>query len=190
MPNILTPVARLVAGSVTKPNDKDFQGNPLTTKTGPNAGQPRIEYFFAVAIAKQGEQHWAETAWGQEIWNTGHSGFAHGEAQRPDFSWKVDDGDSQIPNRRGVAPCSKEGYPGHWILKFSSGYAPGLYQLDAQNQAQQLVDPDAIKTGYFVQVAGTVEANNNPGNPGVYLNHNMVCLIAYGDVIVSGTNRS
>lgn len=183
MPNILTPIGRLVAGSVYTANDKDYQGNPLTIKTGPNMGQPRIEYFFALAIPKQGERHWAETPWGNLIWTVGHQAFPHGEAQRPDFSWKIIDGDSTIPNKRNVTPVSKPGYAGHWVLNFSSSFAPKLYNA---NGTQQLVEPNAIQPGYYIQVAGTVDGNKNSANPGVYLNHSMVALAAYGEVINLG----
>ena len=184
MTNLLTPVGRMVAGSMYKPNTTDYQGNPLTIKTGPNAGQPRQEYFFAIAIAKAGEQHWSQTEWGQVIAQAGFSGFPNGEAQnRQDFAWKITDGDSQQPNRNNVAPCSKEGYPGHWVLGFSSSFAPKLYNADG---TQQLTEPDAIKCGYFIQVSGSVEANGNTNNPGVYLNHNMVALAGYGEEIHTG----
>lgn len=187
MPAILTPIGRLVAGSLYNANTTDWQGAPLVVKTGPNAGQPRTEYFFAVAIQKGQEQHWSQTPWGQEIYNAAVGGFPNGEPQRPDFAWKITDGDSQVPNKRGVAPFSKEGYAGHWVLSFSSGFQPKLYNADG---TQQIVEPDAIKTGYFVQISGTVESNKNPGNPGVYLNHNLVALAGYGPEISSGPDAA
>ena len=184
MANLLTPVGRMVAGSMYNPNTTDYQGNPLTTKTGPNAGQPRQEYFFAVAIQKGQEQHWSQTEWGQIISQVGFAGFPNGEAQnRQDFAWKITDGDSTTPNRNNVAPCSKEGYPGHWVLAFSSSFAPRLYNGDG---TQQLTDVDAIKNGYYIQVSGSVEANGNTNNPGIYLNHSMVALAGYGEEIHSG----
>lgn len=187
MAQITTPVGRLVAGSVYKANTTDWQGNPLTVKTGPNAGQPKVEYFFALAIPKAGEQHWAHTEWGSVIYQAGLAGFPNGEPQRVDFAWKITDGDSQVPNKRNVTPVSKEGYAGHWVLGFSSGYAPKLYTMVGGLQAPaQLLEPEAIQNGYYVQISGSVEPNGNPGNPGVYLNHNMVCLQGYGEQIVSG----
>lgn len=185
MANLLLPVGRMVAGSVYKPNDKDFQGNQLTIKSGPNAGKPRIDYFIAVAIPKTAvdKDHWANSQWGQIIWAAGHQGFPNGEAQRPDFAWKVEDGDSRVPNRRGIAPCTKEGYPGHWVVKLSSGFAPRLVNA---NGTEQLVQPDAIKCGYYIQVYGTVDANGTPMNPGVFINHQIVALAGYGPEIING----
>ncbi len=187
MANLLLPVGRMVAGSMYKPNDKDFEGKTLVVKSGPNVGKPRLDYFFAVAIKKGQERHWAETPWGQVIWVAGHTGFPNGEAQRPTFSWKVDDGDSTIPNRRNVIPNTKEGYAGHWVVKCSSGYPPRIYNA---NGTQQLLEPDAVKCGYFIQMAGTVDANGSVGNPGVYINHSMVALAGYGPEIVSGPDAS
>jgi hypothetical protein len=191
MPNILTPVGRLVAGSLYNPNTTDWQGNQLVTKTGPNKGQPRQEFFFALAIPKGQEQHWAQTEWGNVIYQAGAAAFPNGEYGRQDFAWKITDGDSQVPNRVGKTPASKPGYPGHWVLAFSSAFAPGLYTMVGGLQApQQLVEPNAIQLGYYIQVAGSVEGNNQPGNPGVYLNHSMVCLQAYGEVIHTGPDAA
>ena len=183
MTDILTPVGRMVAGSMYKANDKDFKGNPLIIKSGPNKGQPRTEYFFALAIQKGQEQHWSQTEWGMKIYETGVQGFPNGQYQYEDFAWKVTDGDSQKPNKRGVAPCAKEGYPGHWVLSFSSSFPPNLYNADG---SQRLMELDAIKNGYYIQVFGTVASNNTPDNAGVYLNHSMVALAGYGPEIHSG----
>ena len=46
-----------------------------------------------------------------------------------------------------------------------------------------IADEGAVKLGYYIQVAGSVDANNNLQNPGVYLNHRMVAL--QGDTCVS-----
>ena len=59
--NIVTPVGRLVMGSLYKPSTKDADGNPLVYKTGLKAGQARSNYFLALAIPKTGEGHWKHT---------------------------------------------------------------------------------------------------------------------------------
>ena len=76
--SLLTPIGRMVAGSMYKPNDKAFDGSPLVVKSGPNAGQPRVEYYFGLAIPKGSEQHWSQTEWGQLIYNAGVQGFPGG----------------------------------------------------------------------------------------------------------------
>lgn len=183
-PNITSPVGRIVMGNLYDPSATDAEGKPLVVKTGPNAGQPRVNYFFALAIQKGAEPHWAHTPWGQIIWNVGN--LAHPQAaQSPAFAWKVEDGDSQIPNKKGRKPCDNEGWKGHWILKFSGGYAPKVYQQEGGGYVQ-VMQKDFCKPGYFVEVAFSVEGNGSTSQPGVYLNHSMVCFRAYGQEITFG----
>lgn len=181
--NLLTPTGRLLAGSLYKPQTTDADGKPLVIKNGANAGQPTQRFFFALGIKKGAESHWAETPWGAIIWQTGHAAFPQGQAQSPTFAWKVVDGDSQVPNTKGVKPASREGYPGHWVLSFSSSYAPRVFN---SNGSAPIPEVDAVKLGYFVQVAGSVDGNDSPMKPGVYLNHSMVALQGYGPEIVVG----
>lgn len=188
--NITTPVGRLVQGSLTKPNEKDAEGRPLVFKNGPNAGQPRVDWFIAIAIAKgaeaaHGPYGWMATEWGAKIRQVGESFLAHA-AQLPGFAWKVTDGDSQVPNKNGRKPCDQEGHPGHWVLKFSGGYAPKCYTLTGGATQPQAADGTAINPGDFVQVNFDVEPNGSASQPGVYLNHRMVCLLAYGQRITTG----
>ena len=177
-----TPVGRIVAGSLYKANDKSFDGGQLVTKSGANAGKPRVEFFFALAIAKGAEKHWAETEWGKIIWAKGHQFMANAGNMGRNFAWKVKDGDSAEPDKKGYAWNQKEGYAGHWVLHFSSGFAPKVYNKDG---SALILEPDAVKPGYFVQVHGSVNGNSNTQNPGVFLNHSLVSLQAYGAEIVS-----
>lgn len=184
--NITFPVGRLVQGSLYDPSTQDANGNPLTTKTGANAGQPRVDYWFRLAIPKGAEGHWANTPWGQQIWQIGHAAFPQ-VASAPGFSWKVEDGDDATPNiqRKGRRNCDAEGWPGHWIIKFSGGFAPKVYRAEGAGWAQ-IMEKDAVKPGYWIEVAGSVDSNNNAQKPGVYVNHSMVCFRGYGPEIVFG----
>lgn len=184
--SITSPVGRIVEGSLYKAFDKDFDGKPLTVKTGPNAGQPRVQYFFSLAIEKKGEDHWAKTEWGQQILNVGAAAFP-GAYQRPDFAWKIIDGDSQVPNKRNTKPADKEGHRGHWIIRLSSGFAPKVVRLENGIYMDEKT-VDYVKPGYFVQASFKVEGNGNQNNPGVYLNIEYVCFRAYGDEISFGPN--
>ena len=179
-----TPVGRIVMGSLYKPNTTDAEGKPLVVKSGPNAGQPRTNYFFALAIPKGQERAWHETAWGQLIVGVGYAAFPQA-AQSPSFAWKIEDGDSAIPNKNGRKPCENEGWKGNWILKFSGGFAPKVYRQDG-GAFVQVMEPDFVKPGYFAQVAATVDGNGSTSQPGVYLNHQMVCFSAYGPEIFFG----
>ena len=179
--SIRFPTGRLVQGSLYKAQDKDLDGRPLTIKNGPNAGKPTVKYYFAVAYEKKGTTHWAQTDWGKEIWETGHAAFPRGEAQSPSFAWKITDGDSPVPNKRGRKPCDQEGFPGHWVVGYSSSYAPKIVTSDG---SAPIIEPNLVKLGHFVQVFANVSGNENGTNPGVYINHNFV---AYRSVGVEST---
>lgn len=183
--SVLFPVGRLVQGSCYKPQEKDQQGNPLVVKTGPNAGQATKKWFFAVAFPKAASDngHWANTEWGKQIWAVGHGGFPGGQAQSPSFAWKVEDGDSAIPNKNGRKNSEREGFPGNWVVNFSSGFAPKIFNSDG---SMPVLEPDAVKLGHYVQVLGTVAPNNNAQNPGVYVNHSLVAHSGYGQEIFTG----
>lgn len=187
--SLTSPVGRIVMGSLYVPNTTDADGNPLVVKSGPNIGQPRSNYFFALAIPKNpGETHWANTAWGQQIWALGHQTFPQA-AQAADFSWKIIDGDSQVPGKLfkgkpGKKPCENEGWPGHWVVKFSGGFAPKVYRQEGAGFVA--AEPDFVKLGYFAEVNFEVEGNGSQSSPGVYINHRMVAFRAYGPEIVIG----
>jgi hypothetical protein len=185
--NILFPVGRLVMGSLYKPRNQDAEGKPLVIKNGPDAGKPRVDYFVAVAIPKNpGEQAWHQTAWGQQILAAGAAAFPQAY-QSPSFAWKVEDGDSQIPNKKGRKNVDNEGWRGSWVVKFSGGYAPKIVTADG---SQQITEPDAVKLGYYVQVYGNVAGNGSVSQPGVYVNHNAIALAAYGPEISVGLDTT
>jgi hypothetical protein len=183
--DLLTPVGRLVQGSLYNGATTDAENRPLVYKTGPNIGQPRVNYWFSIAVPKKGEQHWNQTEWGAKIWNVGQSGFPSGAANSPNFAWKIIDGDSQIPNTQGNKPCDNEGFSGNWILKFSGSFAPSLFN---ENGTLPLTEPNAIQLGDFIQVYGYVEDNKSTQQPGVYLNHSMIARAGYGQRIIAGAD--
>ena len=122
-----TPTGRMVGGSLYRPKTTNSKGEPLVVKTGPNKGQPTQRFDIAIALPKTpGLTHWSQEAWGTPIWNMGHAEYRNGEAQRPDFAWKITDGDSTIPNTKGRKPCDQTGYPGHWVIWMSSMQAPKI----------------------------------------------------------------
>jgi len=183
--DLLTPVGRLVLGSLYTGATTDAEGRPLVYKSGPSMGQPRVNYWFNVAIAKSNESHWNQTEWGGKIWNVGQTGFPNGQANSPLFAWKIIDGDSNIPNTQGNKPCDNEGFPGHWILKFSGSFAPSLHN---ENGTAVLIEPNAIQLGDYVQVYAYVEDNKSTQTPGIYLNPSMVARSGFGKRIVSGAD--
>lgn len=173
MSTFTTPIGRIVQGSVLTPKTKDMAGKPLTTRSG----EQRVEYFLALAVPKRDAQELVD-----QIHKQANEDFAKGEPDLPNFAWKFVDGDSTTPNRSGKRPCDKEGYPGHIVFKFSTGFAPKLYD----ETIQEIIDPTRIKTGDFVRVAGSVRGNDNSQYPGVYLSHSMVQFVREGDPILVG----
>lgn len=184
--NLLTPSGRLVQGNLYKANTTDAEGKPLINKSGPSAGQPRVEYYFAIAIPKGAEAHWSQTQWGQEIVKVGAVDFPQAH-QAPTFAWKVKDGDSTVPNRKGKRPCDSPGFARCWVLGFSSGYPPKIFR-EAGTVA--FPDADGVKLGDWIQVAGTVAGNGSQSQPGVFLNHNMVNFNSFGERIVTGPDAA
>lgn len=177
---ILFPVGRMVGGSLSKLfQATDSKGNGKL-KAGTN--EPLMRLNFGVAFAKGQETHWAQTLWGKDIWEEAAAGFPGGEYNAPTFAFKVIDGDSQIPNKKGKKPCDKEGYPGHWVVWFGQSWM--CKKVDATG-ATELTDPEAIKPGYFVQVWAECLGNKSTESPGVYLNPKAAALSGYGTPIAT-----
>lgn len=183
-----TTVGRLVGGSIYEPKTRDSKGELLVVKNGPNKGQPRPTYDFAMAIAKiPGQAHWATHPFFAPIWAFTHAQYPQGQAQAPSFSWKVTDGDSTVPNKSLKKPCDNEGYPEHWIIWFSSSTPSTVWDA---NGVAQITEPGAIKLGSYIQVQGDVTPNNSTESPGIYWNHFRVAYSAWGPEISYGPTVS
>lgn len=179
---ILLPVGRMIGGSLYTPQAKmDNFGKP---KLDPQ-GKPMTGFNFGVAIAKTpGHTHWSQSEWGAKIRGIGVAAF-QAMADNPSFAWKIIDGDSAIPNKKGRKPCEQEGYPGSWVLWFSQSWAPKLCTADG---SAELTQPDAVMPGDWVQVYASVKSNAPSPTPGVYLNPLAVALVGYhqlGRIVVS-----
>jgi hypothetical protein len=193
--SFVTCVGRLVGGSLTKPKTKDSKGNQMVVKTGANKGKETQKYDFAVAFPKNGLAHWNQLSaqtpkgvdyFGKTIFDVANTAFPGGITNRPDFAWKITDGDSTVPNKRQNRPCDQEGYPGHWVFWFSTAYAPKCF--DAKGTTE--IPNDAIKLGHYVQVMGEVDTNEQTDNPGIYLNHRYVAHSGFGPEITVGPDAS
>lgn len=184
--DVTFPPGRLVQGSLYNLNDKDWQGKPLTIKTGPNAGQPTKRSFIAVAIPKTpGAAHWANEPWGAPIWALGHAAFPKGEAQAPSFAWKIEDGDSVVPNKKGRKNADSEGFPGHWVVNISSSFLPKVVTA----AGDPFETPDAVKLGYWVRALVRIAGNGQAGgNAGLYINPTAVVYVGVDKEIQTGPN--
>jgi hypothetical protein len=70
---------------------------------------------------------------------------------------------------------------------FSGGTAPRVFNA---NGTQLILEKDAVKPGYYVQVFGNAVDNKPSASPGLYINHSMVAFAAYGQEIISGPDVS
>lgn len=181
-----SPVGRLVQGDCFTPQTTDQQGNPRVVKTGPNAGQPNPQYFIAVAFAKNDPNFPAFYAlFDQEARESFPALFPNGgQCVHPQFAWKIIDGDGV--DSSGKPNSAKEGFAGHWIVRFSSGFAPKCFHAGHYQPHEQITDPLQLRRGYYVRVNGTIQGNNNAQRPGLFVNLNLVELSGYGQEIISG----
>lgn len=181
---ITLPPGRLVGGDLYTPNDKDAEGNPLTIKSGPNQGGKRVDYFAAYAIPKTPGKQWWEEQWGLTIYQTGATAFPQ-QCQSPKFAWKVEDGDSTVPNGKGKIPRERPGYAGHWIVKMSSGFQSPIYQAQSGQWVQQNTK-DFVQPGDYIQAEITINGNGSQQQPGVFINHTQFAFLGHGQRIVLG----
>jgi len=192
--DFVTPIGRLVSGDPFEKQTKDQQGNPMTVKTGPNAGQATQRYFVGLAFNK------TDVSFGElyaKMDAAARAGFPHlfngppGQDGRPtctrqDFAWKITDGDGF--DSEGKPNRDKIGYAGCWVVRFTSSYAPKVYfegRYAPQDQISE-ANRQAVRRGYYGRVVGTMQANGNAQKPGLYLNLNAFILSGLGEEIKGG----
>ncbi len=187
-------VGRFVQGDLFVPQTKNKMGQPLMTQSG----QPTQRYMISVAFPKvvNGQPN-ADFA---RIWavveSAARSGFpALGNIIPPwdpasRFSWKIADGDGIDGD--GKPNSVKPGFAGHWVVKFSSSFAPKVFYAGRYAPHEQITDSKSVPRGYYVAVSGSVEGNDNPQKPGVYMNLSMVALVggSPSDIIHSGPDAA
>jgi len=164
---LTSPVGHFIMGDAFTGSDKDHQGRPRLDQNQ----QPKMQWFMALAIPKN------DPGW-EDLWNqitaVGQRDFPNGDWQRPDFAWKVADGDSKYPDRPECRGC--------YVVRLSSGFAPTVWNP----QNQQIVDAAQCKRGDYVRCYISMRGNDDRNKPGVYLNHQMVQVCGYGEAINSG----
>ena len=194
-----SPVGRFVQGDLANAQATDQQGAPRIFKSGPKAGQPNPQYFIAVAYKKtfttvQDEIN-QQTEFGQfaaVLDAQARGDWPHlfptpgAPCVNPLFSWKIVDGDGM--DTTGKSNASKDGFAGHWIVRYASAFAPKVFQQPNFAAHQQLPDPSVVKRGYYVQVNGTTEGNGNAQKPGIYVNLDLVNWVGNGPEIVGGVD--
>ena len=183
---ILIPLARVVSGDLYKLKQKtDNQGKP---KFKDAAGtEPNMHCTTGLAVKKEGEARWEDTAWGREIVRIATEEQPVLSKNPANFAWKVSDGDSTVPNKNQKVYAKNDNYRGHWLLWCSNGWLPAIVNPDGTPCYSPV--PGAIYPGAYVRVK--IEVSPHAGqSPGVYLNHRAVALLGDGVRIAAEVDTS
>lgn len=170
------PVARVIKGNPYKQRPKlDNMGKPKIGKDG----QPETEYFVMVAVPKTpGVAHWGSEPWGRPIWDFGNQVYPK-VAEAPTFAWKVSDGDSAVPNKKGKANNALIGAPGHWLVNLSRWGGLGPFKIVNSDGSAYLLDEGVVQAGDLVEVPLTIRSNAPSPSPGLYLNAEVIAFVGY-----------
>lgn len=194
--NFTTSVGRIVQGDPwTLAPQTDTDGRPKLYKSGKDQGKQMVQTYIALAIPKN-DPLWPATdavlrSESASAWPSLFPQGPTGPCALPTFSMKVIDGDDATPHidpKTGTTwrYCDKEGFPGHWILKLSSGYLPKVYERTAAGTHIEVTDKARLKRGDYVRVAASTKSNDNIQKPGIYVNIEMIELAGTGDAILGG----
>ena len=183
---LTSPRGRFIQGDAFEAQTKDKQGNPLTIKTGPNAGQPTKRWFIGVAFKKTDPEaaayifqiaQYAAQVWPAYFPNGAVNSPPMFGCTRPNFALKIMDGDGFDDD--GKPNKDKPGHAGHWVVKYSTSIkAPGVWQEPNFSEMEVLTDPRMLPRGYFVRVNHTVSSNENDTRAGIYVNLDKIAVCA------------
>lgn len=175
-------------------------GHPMTrrgvTQTDPQTrqevpvmdqitGLQVTDSYFAVAIPKAGSVDWKQTPWGQQINARACQDWPNGEHGAPDFSWKITDGDSMVPNKAGKKPAEREGWAGHWVVHCSTRFNIKCFHVGKYDPTQQIQEDNQIKTGDYCRALLGIKGNGPTQSPGIYVNPMLFELSRAGQIIIS-----
>ena len=187
---IKTPIGRLVSGSVHTGTDRDkFNGGEqYIFKSGVMQGKPKFKQWFSLAVKKENEKTWRETSWGKTIFALAKEEYPK-LVESPLFSWKITDGDSEIPNSNGVSPIEKEGFAGHWILNFTNwnSQADSTFKIYMRDGKTELGPELKVNPGDYIQVYAAVSTNNSTQKPGIFISQKAISYCGIGERIIFDT---
>lgn len=178
MTEFVTPIGRLVYGDVFKGSDKGFKNriNDIDKSTG----LPMIKWAFGIAVEKTNPELPAFMQLLQGAMQASWPNFKGNMSDNAQFSAKIEDGDKKVP--------MKDGYAGCMIFKIGSNYMPTVFAPDLQ---RIITNPEEVKRGYFVQVAGQYSTNGQDDKPGMKMWGSKVVFRYKGDEILgSGGDAS
>lgn len=184
---VLLGVGRLVSGHpMDRQTVTDKLGQPLIGQDG----HPVTKAHCGIAIPKVPGQDWKITQWGQIFVQAANTGYPNGETRSATFAWKVTDGDSDIPNKKGKKPCDREGYPGHWVVHCTTRLNVRCFHRGKYDPIQQIQRKEEIKRGDYCRISVSVVDNVPSESPGIYVNPEMFELYQAGVEIVGGDGPS
>lgn len=185
MADYLSPVGRLVGGHPMQHNvSTDDDDKPKLDA----AGNPQRQTFFYFAIPKDGTTDFKQTDFGAVMVAEAKGAFPKGEYNAHDFAWKVIDGDSAVPMKGGKpAPNTREGFPGHWVLRLTTGIPVRCHHFGKYAPHEQIQNENEIKCGDYGRVFVQIKANNSAQSPGLYLNPTLFELTRAGELIITSS---
>lgn len=183
---LTTPVGRLVSGHPMEQNQVTKKIDGVKVPQFWPDKTPTMKTYVGIAILKGAETEWKQTAWGQQMVLAAQAGWPSGEFNAPTFAWKMDDGDSPVPNKNGVKPCDREGWPGHWIIHASTNYNTPSYHAGKVKPHEAIKNKNEIKRGDYCRLVIGVVGNNPSESPGNYVNLCLFELTRAGQLIVGG----
>lgn len=189
---LVTPLSRLIRGSLTERAKTDYDGNPYADGEGPfelglaiRKDDPATAEFLGKLYQKAVTDAPNLKAKIDAEWQ---SGFTAGA-----FRFKIRDGDK--PNQKGQV---NQNTIGHYVLnlsttlpiKFTYTDQYGLKLTDVMGVAippRTEISPDKIKIGDFAHVAISTKYNGKfDHTAGLYLSQSAVMLAGYGEAISGG----
>jgi len=167
---LVTPVGRIIEGSVSQPSTKDYDGN---LRNNP-------QYYIGLAIPKNdpGVQTVLQMIYQDAVQFYARSADVMSRLQKgldpySRFAWKISDGDHP-------KFADKRLYHGHYVFKFST-----IFRYPCIDITGATVDPTLIKTGYYADVVFSYKPNGRVDqNAGVFLNIKALRCTGKGDEIV------
>ena len=144
----LTPVGRIVGGSVYNKRRKNIDGDEM----------PEDQHHHVVMLAlPKSDPGTKELV--NKARQVARSGFDE-SVIKGQFSWKFYDGDKPEHSE-------KEGWPGHIVFAISDS---NRFPCKVVGSDRRDIDPSTVKNGYWVRCAGDFKPNGKRGKPGIYCN--------------------